>query len=139
MTVGKVLNYVTAVIAMIHAGTTSFFTKQLNQIDYSAVDFTSYDELLAFANTLPDSYVVATGLMLLTGLVLFIFGIVTLIFNFKLDNRLRIKRIAIWTSLATIFGVFIGLTPIANTVHAVLLAVLYVISGYFTRDLPKEV
>jgi hypothetical protein len=129
----KVLNYIAGVIAIIHAGTSSFFNQQVYQLPDMPATLDNYTDIMNFANTLPTSYFIITSLFLLTGTLLFIFGIVTLILNLRLSNQLRIKRLAVMTSFATIIGVFIGLIVVANTIHAVLLSILYIIVGYFVH------
>ena len=131
----KILNYIASAIAIVHAGTTSMFSRQINQILNSGVDLTSTEALSAHIQTLPGTYFLGTILMLTTGLILFVFGIVTFFFNIKIPNTYPVKRTALLASVGTTLGVVIGLMPTTNTIYAVMLSLLYVIAGFY---LPTE-
>jgi hypothetical protein len=131
----KIVNYIAGVVALIHAGVTSRMMQETLLLPDVPSQLSSPEQMQQYADSLPDAYIGLVALFFLTGSVLFIFGLVTLRLNWQLDRTVRIRRLAVRTSILTLGGVFISLFPLINVVYPVVLSICFIISGYF---MPQE-
>lgn len=125
----RIMNQVTAAVSLVYAGVATYVFAQVSNIIATTPNFTELTSQ-EMAQILPIQYVLGILAMILVGIVLFVLGIITLIFNIQLSSGAKGKVLGIVASSMTVGGFILGLFPVVSTVYIITTTIMYIVSAY---------
>lgn len=125
----RIMNQVTAAISLVYAGVATYVFAQVSNIITTTPNFAELTSQ-EMAQILPVQYVLGILGMILVGIVLFVLGIITLVFNIQLPKEAKGKVLGIVASSMTVGGFVFGLFPVVSTIYIITTTIMYIVSAY---------